>query len=257
MVKSTVVKSNTLSLVVLLVGIGCTPIPKGECASNAECGEGEACLDGLCSPVDCLTNEECGIKKVCNAQYTCVAGCETDADCIAGEGCNEESGSCERLPCTSTQLDCSYGEICEPTSGECVPAENLSCGECDPDSPSCDGGGACFPSVEVGACDSSLTCPADQGCFIAEYDDSFECSDWLGLPDDSLCPRDWACLSLSGVSGGPYCTRPACFTGQCYSGCDASEGGDACPRGFQCVDAGTGSEVCYGDCAWLTENGYL
>ena len=32
---------------------------------------------------------------------------------------------------------------------------------------------------------------------------------------------------------------------------------DPCPAGFTCVEASKTTSVCYGDCGWYKENGYL
>lgn len=246
-----------LPLAALLLGAACTSLPSAKtCESNGECASNEACQDGACVEVQCRTSEHCAIKHYCTDKGVCEPGCGSDADCFAGQTCDLDTNTCERRGCRDTQLDCEYNQFCDQTTGECVESGLDVCSSCDPDTATCGGGGACFPSEEQGECSGSFTCPSGQGCFIAEYDDRRTCEDWLGFPDDSVCASGWVCGQVSATDTSLYCLRPACFTGECYVGCDSSDA-DPCPRGFDCVDAGTGGEVCFADCSLLREGGYV
>ncbi|MBL8616932.1 MAG: hypothetical protein JNM72_15085 [Deltaproteobacteria bacterium] len=250
------VRAGLALLSLLGLAAGCTALPSAKtCESNSECGSNEACIDGACAEVQCRTNDHCAIKHYCTDKGECAPGCAGDDDCFAGQTCDLATNTCERRGCRDTQLDCGYNEFCDQTTGECVPSGLDVCSSCNPEAASCGGGGACFPSEEQGTCSASFTCPSGQGCFIAEYDDRRTCEDWIGLPDDSVCASGWVCGQIS-ASSPLYCLRPACFTGECYVGCDSSDE-DPCPRGFDCVDAGTGDEVCFADCAYLRENDHL
>lgn len=245
-----------LPLFVLGLG-GCTPIPEAKsCASAGECDPGQDCIDAVCTDVECRTAADCGIQEYCTSGGACAPGCDSDGDCFAGQTCDLEQHTCESYGCRDTQLDCNYNEFCDQTTGQCVASGMDNCGSCNPESASCGGGGACLASEEQGACNSfDYSCPSGQGCFIAETDERRTCEDWLGLPDDSVCPSGWSCGQTSATDLNLYCFRPACFTGECYAGCDSSSD-DPCPRGFSCVDAGT-TDVCFADCAFLRDGGYL
>ncbi len=231
---------------VLLMGFGCSSADKAvPCSKNSECEVGQVCLEEECKTVECISSAECDIGKHCTADYTCTAGCEEDTDCLAGETCND--GTCEAYGCRNTQLDCGYGEFCDPTTGQCYPDDSGACSVCDPSTdPNCLG------MTQLGPCSSSGACPANQACYITEYDDSFTCS------NDSQCAADENCYNLGTISDpvGPYCTKTACFEGATFPACDPSVPNE-CARGFQCTQLDDGSGICFGDCEWLKANGYL
>ncbi len=231
----------------LSFAMGCTETVKtSECTTNKECDEGSICVQERCRAVECMTAEDCGLGKICAENHTCTPGCEKDSDCLAGESCNE--GTCAPYGCRDTQLDCNYGEICDPTTGSCYPDEAGACTECTPGASR-----TCLPNEERGPCSGTGGCPSGQECYIAELDDARTCR------TASECPSGWICSAVdngSGGTAGPYCLRAACFTGANFPSCDPNAETDTCARGFQCTDYGTGG-ICFADCAWLTENGYL
>jgi hypothetical protein len=232
-----------------------------ECVQNGDCEEGQACIDGSCATVDCLSSAGCDIQQYCGDDFTCKDGCDADEDCFAGERCDTSTNTCRDYGCRDTQLDCDYGQICDVVSGQCYdwaedhPGADL-CGSCDPSVTTgrCGNDGLCFLAEEQGACSSTtFSCPSGQACGIAEYDDSSSCFDTVFHSD---CRSGEYCLDSYGAQG-PFCSRVACFTGQCYEGCDPDDP-NACPRGFQCVDAsGDRDYVCFADCTYLQDGGWL
>jgi len=214
------------------------------CEINSDCQLGEACINGECGNPECLSSADCALSEYCNVDYRCAAGCESDDDCVSGDTCND--GNCATAGCRDADLDCAYGEYCDSTTGQCYAADSV-CEECDPTD-----GGDCFGDTERGPCSSAGGCPADQACYVAEYDASSTCR------NDTECDADEICSEISfggGVTEGPYCLRTACFSGSTYPTCDRTEA-EPCPRGFHCQDFGSG-EYCNADCGWLKENGHL
>jgi len=229
------------------------------CGSNADCDEGEACVEEECTDVTCLTSADCDIQQYCDADFECSAGCDADADCLAGQSCDGATNQCSAYGCRDTQLDCDYGEMCDVTTGQCyVEDEGLCEQTCDLFSPNCGGDSTCIPTQYVGDCDAGngdAGCPSNSPCAIVEVDESGTC-DWFGFPDDSACERGWNCDYLETGSGriGYYCHLDYCIESQCFPSCDNT--GD-CPRGFDCQDIGGGDAACFADCDYLTSEGYL
>ena len=111
---------------------GCGPGAK-TCTTDAACGPGGVCLDGLCSrkcsnaEADCLHNEVCKdgtCKRICSSSgqcadgtvcidRTCESGCSSDEQCGSNEVCSK--GNC---------VDpCSAGQLGTTACGECARCE--------------------------------------------------------------------------------------------------------------------------------------
>jgi len=226
---------------------GCTGKEEAvQCASNTDCDAGSVCVEGECKSPECLTSSDCNIGEHCSASFECTTGCTADTDCVAGESCSD--GTCAPYGCRDTHLDCNYGEFCDTTTGLCYPDESGICDSCDPGTDP-----NCYGTTERGPCTSSGDCPPDQECYVKEYDESSTCR------SDADCDAGFVCGYLSDGSGGsigPVCYATACYEGSSLTQCDPSVPNE-CSRGFQCQDFGTGDGLCYGDCGWLIENGYL
>ena len=132
---------------------------------------------------------------------------------------------CDVYGCRSTTLDCEYGEFCDTSTGECKQSSGPHCESCD--------------AAASNSCGSNAT------CYILEADEDDTCT------SDRDCEDGWYCDYLSSA------TAKNCHQDFCLVTCDPDDE-NACPRGFECVDAsGTGDYVCYADCTYMIENGYL
>lgn len=135
------------------------------CASDAGCGELEACEAGYCLPVECsgIGFEGCPEGERCNGSGECIPfiACDFDTDCPDGEACSDD-GICEPLePCLS-DLNCAANEICE--AGFCIGTSPCR------DSDECETGSACIG----GLCVPDL-CRGDADCGDAEICDEGAC----------------------------------------------------------------------------------
>jgi hypothetical protein len=226
---------------------GCTTESKAiPCSSNTDCEAGSVCVDDVCTTAECLTSAECNIGEHCSSSFVCTTGCMENADCVAGEACSD--GTCAPYGCRDTHMDCNYGEFCDTTTGLCFPDDSGICSACDPGTDR-----NCYGTTEKGPCTSSGDCPSNQECYVTEWDDSFTCF------SDADCSAGEVCGTISDGAGnviGPHCFTTACYEGRSLTGCDPNVPNE-CARGFQCQDFGSGNGICYGDCGWLIENGYL
>lgn len=232
-----------LAIFFLLIQMACTPSKSseveegGNCGNSAECAEGQLCLKNECRNVDCLTSTDCDIEQYCSEQYSCERGCETDEDCFAGDECNTAAQTCESYGCRETQLDCEIGEFCNVPTGECYADDAPHCRTCLIDDlllPSV--GEECLLWNELGGnCVVDLFFGTQQGC----------ASDEVCYPVD---PND------------PFNSNGTCWKSYAVMTCDISAE-EPCPRGFSCVGLsytdGSVVDVCYGDCQYYRENGYL
>jgi hypothetical protein len=184
-------------LFLLLVSCTGTMVPV-ECVDHGDCHQLQACVQGSCTEVDCLSSSQCGLHETCDVTtYSCAVGCGDDADCLAGEACNLQTQQCESYGCRATDLDCEIGEFCNLASGECYTDTSPHCEPCD---------------------------------------------SW-----SSPCPSGSECYTFDAATGEQYCV----------SDCNPDDS-DACPRGFECIDAtGWGDFGCVAWCPTLLENGFL
>ncbi len=240
-----------------------------QCTDNGGCAEMQACVQNVCTDVECLVSDDCALHNYCDTEqdrYVCTAGCLSDDDCIAGEECHPEYGTCEDYGCRSTNLDCEYGEYCDQESGDCYEATEPHCEVCDGGclggncipwelTTQCDssqGDLGCAPGEHCGAwtddppvyCEGPMDCPDGQDCdmFLVSHDPCINAQD---CPDGADC--------LYGQCVASLCHEDWCYNSRCLISCEPSAE-DPCPRGYQCTDlyGDQSTYVCYGDCAYLT-----
>lgn len=142
------------------------------CESSADC-EGAPCVDGACLP--CGSDADCGEGEICLDSGACSAAtrCGDDSDCGAEEQCTND-GVCEGRPQCTLDRNCDDNELC--IGGQCVLAPECSADAECPDGFECVGGN-CFEELCRGPedCERGLICDAGEcveppivtTCFVA------------------------------------------------------------------------------------------
>ncbi|HJN73414.1 MAG TPA: hypothetical protein QGF58_05715 [Myxococcota bacterium] len=226
-------------MLLLIAALGCNA-GKTQCVDNGQCSDGQACVAEVCEDVDCLASADCEIGQYCNAGYACKDGCKGDDDCLAGQICDTAIRQCIEAGCESTELDCWVGQICDQVTGTCND-DDATCSEtCHVyTDTNCGGSASCFMSNFGDECSQNSDCPSGSTC------DGFVVS-------DDFCTRHQDCPA--GAYCSAYqCLQDLCHADYCYNSCQSQAD---CPAGFSCLDSGIG-KVCYGDCAYFKQNGYL
>lgn len=138
---------RTLLAAALLVLAACAQKPPGRCASDAECGAGSVCTNGVCA--GCDTNADCREWQACaGTSHACVSSpgrCTRSSECLQWELCDGTGHVCVLAPglcadatdCAAYE-DCSAGHRCAVQPGRCTTAA-----DCAGFSPSCDAGNRC------------------------------------------------------------------------------------------------------------------
>lgn len=168
--------------------------------------------------------------------------CVDHGDCPSGNACVQNA--CKEVDCLASS-DCDIYQFCNPF---------FECQEgCEKDS-DCQAGETCDKtshSCSIYGCRST-----DLDCEYGEFCDteSGECYEGEG----QWCEAGCNARNIYSCSSGRYCLQ---FVGQddayCYRECENE--GD-CPRGFECGEIDLGLEsvsVCYADCDYMIESGYL
>ena len=229
-------------LLAVCTALACTEAPEkaeegGTCTNSAECAEGQLCLKNECRDVDCLTSNDCDIEQYCSTEYACEAGCENDNDCFAGDSCNTSTQVCETYGCRDTQLDCEIGEFCNVPTGECYEDDQPHCRTCSL---------------------NDLLYPVFGEECLLWNETGGNCTVDLFFGTQSGCPSDEVCYPVDPAD--PFNPNGTCYKSYAVMSCDINAE-EACPRGFSCVQLtytdGSTTDVCYGDCQYYRENGYL
>jgi hypothetical protein len=236
-------------MIVLLMSLACTDGGIGDepCIDNSACDEGQACVAEECVAVDCLNSEACGIGQFCDPRnYVCRDGCEGDSDCLAGQECNSQTLECVDSACRSSELDCQVGQKCDEVTGQCFEVNGLCEQRCDgtvAGNGGCGGSQSCEIFIQnFEACKNNNDCSGAESCdeFYVSY-----------CTTQSECPSGATCDTWLGL-----CSMAVCHEDFCMPTCSPNNP-DSCAAGFQCLSDGAGSGVCYGECGYYKENGYL
>ncbi|KAK7075250.1 hypothetical protein SK128_022664 [Halocaridina rubra] len=212
-----------------------TPLPVIGCSSDADCHNGEGCINGNCEDL-CLKNP-CGRQAVCKVKdgqlmstITCQCGhgligdpftecikipvtepgCTYENDCLSQESCLE--GKCVDL---CSQSPCAPGALCRTVNHRSI----CSCAAGYHGNPY----SLCTP---VG-CTQKSECQVTEACINGRCSDPCETRNPCGLQANCEPKAD-----------GPVCTCPKGFQGDPYdkclpSGCSESS---QCSHDFECID---------------------
>ena len=108
-------------------GSGAPCVDEGDCHTFD--GSAQACIDGACTQVDCLSSSDCPFDSYCDVSaFDCDPGCVEDTDCSAGSRCRQ--GFCQDRGCRDALLDCDFGEVCD--DNVCQRPAGAFCNACDP-----------------------------------------------------------------------------------------------------------------------------
>ncbi len=193
-------------------GSGAPCLDEGDCHTFD--GSVQACVEGGCAQVDCLTSDDCPFDSFCdveNGAFDCEPGCLEDTDCAVGKEC--EAGYCLDRGCRDALLDCGFGEICNEDSGECERPGGSFCNACDPAAhewnyngpatncddvpighPLCGGwGNFCLTNATMNYCAVECVdqsdCPNGSTCSVVTFERP------AGCPGESILQIGRACLS--------------------------------------------------------------
>lgn len=165
--------------------------------------------------------------------------CVDNGSCPEGNACVE--GRCTAAECLSSS-DCDVFHFCNPfyeCQEGCESDDDCTAGNtCDKESHTCS---------EYGCRSTELDCEYGERCDA----ESGECT-----KSGSWCESGCNANNLYSCGANQYCI-PVTEDGDgyCWNFC---EGAGDCPRGFECVELGTGYDnICFGDCDYMTQNGYL
>jgi len=218
----------------------CTSGAPVGCARTADCGRGEACIEGTCHQI-CTSTHECPADKLCK-NGTCQAGgvaCRASADCVDPSDLTclvPGSGSCEGGYCTfgfaGVETTCNDGD-------ECTSGDHCDGGACV-GTPFCnfDVGTACTSAEQCASasCESGMCCAADRDCC---HNDA-ECA--AGLACDVTTSVCFVGCAADGVDLDAHCQAAFhCDAGVCRANLIAFS---ACDEGSDCIDHRCESSLC-------------
>ncbi len=188
----------------------CAPIP---CTSAAECGPGEQCANGTCTPP--TVSITAGVCTLC-----------PKGTCPTGTGCFDIDGEKRCLqPCVADNfcptgyvcgLSNALGRQCVPEKGFCTCAKDDDC----PPTQRCESGNCRIPGggKYFDVCTDKKPCAPGYNCL-------------------ELQNGNKACLQLCGASAPPHTGLPGTPGAPCNNG--------QCSQGAQCFSLGAGSNVCF------------
>lgn len=231
---------------------------RGLCQTSADCGVGEDCFSGRCSPVAtgrCQDDSDCPASLTCDGG-ACVARreqadhplCSSSGNCSSDEVCLV--GRCRQTACMeSNQCPgdavcvaglCRYAPFCE-SEGDCALVYG-ACedGRCEPGcSTNRECGGSSNTACELGEC--VLTCASTQQCETGQRcigglcrADVCEGFSSEGCPPGERCDGAGQCEPLRICFQDVHCdSNERCEEGLCESRW-------RCSRDRDCADLGTG-----------------
>lgn len=215
-------------------------VPEDACSSDADCGDGQACMSSV---IDDFVDLVWGPKHFDAATaLSCVPRCGDDGSCPAGTECLDSIAADLRycLPRCGDDAECPLGLACYATAGTsigiCIPG--IAGLECRDDSSClvgrCTAFGADDSRIQIctSPCDASVPDPdCSAGATVDDELNVFSCSAVQGAGE--------YCLFLGGYL---HVCNPAYQSTDCVQGLECTSVVD--PRTQQPID------VCARDCTW-------
>jgi hypothetical protein len=212
------------SCTALLDGVlpsACAPVPMGQLAAGAACGESSQCAGGdcrkptgsycgtcttlaaagaSCASADCAPGLACTSNMMCTPLAALGATCDATHPCEPTLSCNHLAKCAARLhlgaACNPVARACDElaGQVCDGVTKKCVQAQvsTTMCGVVNGTAMACKGGAVCqFPSrtSATGTCVAPAmdggACSTTNGpsCFAPAYCSAGKCT----LPDPTTC----------------------------------------------------------------------
>lgn len=205
----------------------------GECVTDTDCDDGDACTTNLCDAV----NGECG--------YRTIEGCCAAAtDCDDGNPCTDDTcggSTCAHAPragCCTADTDCNDGsectrDTCDTSTSSCTTSAIADCCVSGATRPCYTGGAA---TLNVGECAGGM-----EHCVGARWDGVCE-GEVLPAASDS-CDGAMLDENCSGASN-EGCSCSGTSTRDCYTGEAGTEDVGPCRGGTQTCSGGA-----YGACS--------
>ncbi len=178
----------------------------GGCNQDGECGAGERCISGVCTPngpADPCAGINCPNGFQCEGGECIFDGCNNDTDCPDGQRCL--NGDCVRRP--NDESPCG---LC-PAPRFCV---GDVCAQCEEDDDCLDGFDCINFSCRLGEPDDD-ECRQDRDCDADEVCRRGECEDDPNARPCGFCPPPRFCVDER---------------------CAECEEDDDCPDGLRCED---------------------
>jgi len=211
----------------------CETPPPPTCTVDAQCSNGQICLNGTCTPgcdqnsqcvsnncdlsthtcvppPPCTTDSQCGSGQIC-LNGSCTPGCDQNNQCVSNQ-CDLSTHNCVPPPTCSTDGDCASGQIC--LNGSCTPGcdQNSQCS-----SNNCD--------LSTHTCVPPPSCSADTDCDSGQICLNGTCTP--GCDQNSQCTSNSCDLSTHTCVPPPTCSSDTdcasgeiCLNGTCAPGCD-------------------------------------
>ena len=206
---------------------------RAACESDAQCGRGRVCEDGLCvSRPECRDDAECPDGSSCLVPP---GRCVGDAECAGDLDCPRERPICRADRCVAADA-CAGG--CPPNA-ECVGGQCVEVGACDG---GCEPDTFCSPIV-----DRCVECTADGHCGPGRSCHDEICVDGLRGAPCTPCGRGGTCgVGYGCILDFGLCSQ-RCDDGDCAPGffCDGElcRSDEVC-AGFECFN----DDECEGAC---------
>lgn len=207
-----------------------------ECDTDADCGEGEACLpsgDDVCVPSSCTCTE---------SGWVCTEDCGQPRACLpTGPECTDGGP----VLCDSLPPECPEGLVVEVVNG---------CWGACVDPATCEAPDACLgePNPAAQECDDDADCADGEACVDQPLDVCVPGMCWCGVDgwgctEDCNAPR--ACEPISACEGPDPSEQECDVDADCPGEqvCVNSDAAVCVPSACSC-DQATGSWVCTADC---------